>query len=485
MPSLGADMTEGTVVEWLVEPGDEVSKGDIVAVVDTTKSAIDVECFASGVVDRLLVETGTTVPVGTPLALISPAVAENGESARSEPGAPTGGDREGQPTGPLPQASPPLPPETGLSGGTIAATPFVRHLAEEAGLDLASVHGTGPGGRITRADVQEEAAARNAPGTEAGPGHEEDGVRIRATPLARRTAAQVGVDLAAIHGTGQGGAVRVADVRAAAAKENVPAADDRATDLGAAAAGHDEAGGRPEKAAAGQEPATTGHGDTTDRLAAMRRANADLMARSKHEIPHYYLSTTVDLGNAVAWLREKNRELPVQERLVTTAVLLKATALAARHVPQLNGFWTDEGFTHEPAVHLGVAVSLRGGGLVAPAIRDAADLPLLDLMARLREVVARARTGRLRASEATSATITVTNLGDQGVEAVFGVIYPPQVALVGMGRVVERPWAVDGLLGVRPVVTVTLSADHRASDGATGARFLATLDHWAQKPEEM
>lgn len=152
-------------------------------------------------------------------------------------------------------------------------------------------------------------------------------------------------------------------------------------------------------------------------------------------------------------------------------------------MPQLDGFWTGDGFSPAPAVHLGVAVAVRGGGLIAPAIHDAADLPVPGLMAALRDLVSRARAGRLRTSETTDPTITVTSLGDQGVEAVFGVIYPPQVALVGLGRVVERPWAADGMLGVRPVVTATLSADHRASDGATGARYLSALDRLLQNPE--
>ncbi|MBO1418965.1 2-oxo acid dehydrogenase subunit E2 [Streptomyces sp. FH025] len=217
----------------------------------------------------------------------------------------------------------------------------------------------------------------------------------------------------------------------------------------------------------------------------MRLAVGDLMARSKREIPHYYLSTTVDLSAAVGWLRERNRQLPVSERLVPAALLLKAAALAAREVPQLNGFWTEGGFVPAPTVHLGVAVALRGGGLIAPALHDAADLTPAELMGRLRDLVSRARGGRLRGSETSDPTITVTSLGDQGVEAVFGVIYPPQVALVGLGRVVERPRAVGGMVGVGPVVTATLSADHRASDGATGARYLTALDRLLQKPEEL
>ncbi|MGZ4625208.1 MAG: 2-oxo acid dehydrogenase subunit E2, partial [Kineosporiaceae bacterium] len=226
-------------------------------------------------------------------------------------------------------------------------------------------------------------------------------------------------------------------------------------------------------------------GGAAERQAAMRAAIAALMARSKREIPHYYLSATVDMAAAVSWLRDRNRDLPVADRLVPAALLLKATALAARRVPQLNGFWLDGRFVAARSVHLGVAISLRGGGLVAPALHDADTLTVPDLMAALKDLVARARGGRLRGSEMNDPTLTVTNLGEQGVESVFGVIYPPQVALVGFGRVLERPWAVGGLLGVRPTVSLTLSADHRATDGFTGARFLDLIDHLVQKPEEL
>ncbi|MFJ9846633.1 2-oxo acid dehydrogenase subunit E2 [Kitasatospora sp. NPDC101155] len=439
MPALGADMNEGTLLEWLVGPGDQVARGDIVAVVDTAKAAIEVECFEAGTVERLLVEPGTTVPVGAAMAVI---VTEKPEPE------------------PVPE------PEPARAGGS-GVTPLVRHLAEDSGVDLAAVHGTGPGGRITRADIvaavpgnrtgkRRVAPRRPTPGAQAPP----SGARVRATPLARRVAAEAGLDLATVTGTGADGAVRVSDVRAA---------------LGTASP--------PTPPAPSLESARTR--TTSDRQQAMRRAVGDLMARSKQEIPHYYLSTTVDLSAAIDWLRARNRQLPVSERLVPAALLLKAAALAAREVPQLNGFWTDIGFVPAPVVHLGVAVALRGGGLVAPAIHDAAELSPAELMARLRDLVTRARAGRLRGSETSDPTMTVTSLGDQGVEAVFGVIYPPQVALVGLGKIVERPWAVDGMLGVRPVVTATLSADHRASDGATGARYLAVLDRLLQKPEEL
>lgn len=217
----------------------------------------------------------------------------------------------------------------------------------------------------------------------------------------------------------------------------------------------------------------------------MRRTIGGLMSRSKRDIPHYYLSTTVDMAAAMDWLREHNRRSPVSERLLPAALLLKAAALAAREVPELNGFWTEDHFTPGDGVHLGVAVSLRGGGLVAPALHDADTLGLTELMAALKDLVTRVRAGRLRGSEISDPTITVTNLGDQGVESVLGVIYPPQVALAGFGRIVDRPCAVDGLLGVRPAVTATLSADHRATDGAIGARYLTAVDRLLQRPEDL
>ncbi|MFD9093234.1 2-oxo acid dehydrogenase subunit E2 [Streptomyces collinus] len=185
------------------------------------------------------------------------------------------------------------------------------------------------------------------------------------------------------------------------------------------------------------------------------------------------------------WLRRINRARTPADRLVPAALLLKAAAVAAREVPTLNGYWHNGRFAPASEVDLGIAVSLRQGGLLAPVIHDADALPPDALMTRLKELVQRARRGRLRGTELTGATLTVTNPGDQGVEAVFAVIHPPQVALVGFGAVVERPWAADGMLGVRPVVTATLAADHRATDGAVGARYLTAVDRLPRRPEEL
>jgi pyruvate dehydrogenase E2 component (dihydrolipoamide acetyltransferase) len=222
-----------------------------------------------------------------------------------------------------------------------------------------------------------------------------------------------------------------------------------------------------------------------DRAASMRQAIAAAMARSKREIPHYYLATTIDVTALLAWLAAHNAALPVRERLLPAACTLRAVALAARKVPALNGFWQDGALLEADTVDVGVAIALREGGLIAPAIHDADRKPLDELMRELRDLVARTRGGGLRSSELTDATITVTSLGDRGAETVFGVIYPPQVALVGFGAVTERPVARDGLVGARSCMTATLAADHRATDGHQGSAFLTEIDRLLQTPEQL
>jgi pyruvate dehydrogenase E2 component (dihydrolipoamide acetyltransferase) len=220
-------------------------------------------------------------------------------------------------------------------------------------------------------------------------------------------------------------------------------------------------------------------------VARMRRTIGAAMARSKREIPHYYLAHPIDMTRALDWLRERNLERPVTERLLYGVLLVKTVALALREVPELNAVWRGDRAEPSRAVHVGVAISLRGGGLVAPALHDADRPPLGDLMRALRDLVQRARSGGLRSSELSDATITVTSLGEQGVESVLGIVYPPQVAIVGFGRIVERPWVVDGAVVPRSVVTATLSADHRVSDGHRGGLFLAAVERLLQAPERL
>ena len=405
MPALGADMDEGMLNEWLVNPGDTVSRGQIVAVVETTKAAVEIECWHDGVVGELLVPIGQTVAVGTPLATIL----EAGEKA--EPRA----------TAPVTQT---------------------------------------PTAEATHDEVPQAAPVAAAPSPV---GH-----RQWVSPVARRTATSLGVDLKNLSGTGPQGAITLHDVEHAAATAH-----------------HEAPKPAPApKPAASAEPKSAAE-KARERGAAMRASIAAAMSRSKREIPHYYLADEIILDTALGWLTEQNAGLPITERMLPAVLQLKAVALAAQRYKEFNGFWHDDGFEASPQVHVGVAISLRGGGLVAPAIHDVNEKKLDELMRDLTDLVGRARAGSLRSSEMSDPTITLTNLGDKGVDAVFGVIYPPQVAIVGFGKPAQRVVVVDGGIRVATTVQSSLAADHRASDGARGALFLAEINRLLQQPDEL
>jgi pyruvate dehydrogenase E2 component (dihydrolipoamide acetyltransferase) len=288
-----------------------------------------------------------------------------------------------------------------------------------------------------------------------------ESTRFRASPSARRLATELGVDLNKVFGSGPDGAITREDIQCA--KQQGTSGD-----------------------AFGESvPSASEIDDSIDRTTRMRNAIAMAMSRSNREIPHYYLSATIDLSKALQWLTQQNSQRPITDRLLYGVMLLKATAIALRKVPELNAYWQDERLQPQSSIHLGVAISLRGGGLVAPALHDADRRSIDDLMKGLRDLVQRARTGKLRSSELSNQTITVTNLGEQGVESVFGVIYPPQVALVGFGKIVERPCCVDGQIVSRPLMTVSLAGDHRATDGHRGGVFLNVLDRLLQEPDKL
>lgn len=430
MPSLGADMDAGTLVRHRKAPGEPIARGDIVAEVETEKGLIEVEAFTSGVLERWLVAEGAKVPVGTPLATIAETAATEKIATNAETAASAEPAREASNApGSIAYAGSEI--EYGVHG----ATPSARKLARESGVDLEALRGTGKHGVVTRGDV-----------LGAGPPGETGSPRARISPAARRRAREAGVDLAELASSG---VVHLADVERIAAERARSATEARAPDR-------------------------TG----------MRDAIARAMSRSKREIPHYYVATTIDLGPALAWLGAANEQRSVAERIVPAVLPLKAIALALRAVPELNGRY-ERGFVRSDRVHLGVAIHLRGGGLVAPAIHDFDRLSVGDAMAALADLSERARAGRLRSSEMSDGTITVTSLGERGVEEVLPVIVPPQVAMVGLGKIVERPWVVGGSLAVRPVLRATLAADHRVTDGHLGARFLAKLAELLTTPEAL
>ncbi|MEX0679084.1 MAG: dihydrolipoamide acetyltransferase family protein [Pirellulales bacterium] len=281
--------------------------------------------------------------------------------------------------------------------------------------------------------------------------------RLAISPAARRLARELGVDPATVTGTGHGGAITREDIEQAAAS----------------------------KTTASAQPPPEANAPPALRAARIRQTIAAAMSRSKREIPHYYLSTTIDMHRAIEWLSEENARRPVAERILYGAIVLKAVALALDEVPELNATWENGQVVLKKQIHVGVAIALRQGGLVAPALHDTDKLALGELMRRMRDLVNRTRAGSLRSSEMSDPTITVTSLGEQGVDAVYGVIYPPQVAMVGVGKIVERPWCAGGKVVPRRVVTVTLAADHRVSDGHRGGIFLAALDRLLQEPDKL
>lgn len=392
MPSLGADMEAGTLVEWLVKPGDRVKRGDVVAVVETQKGAIEIEIFETGQIEKILIDVGRKVPVGTPLAqVIVEEVVKSGTTALPEAPA-------------IAPAVPPVPP--------LAAAPKMP------------------------------APPAEVPGT----------IGLRVSPAARRLAQSHGIDLATIVGSGPDGAIVHADIERILGARAVPAEKKRATGLD---------------------------------LDAMRTAIAAAMARSKREIPHYYLGHQVDVTTAEQWLTRTNATRPPDKRLLMGVLAVKSVATAAGRFPALNGFFRDGAFEPSAAVHIGTAIAIRGGGLAAPAIHNADKLSLDELMARMRDLIQRTRAGRIRSSEIADSTITISSLGERGVEALYGIIYPPQVAIVGFGKVVVRPWVIDGAIGPRSMVTITVAADHRVSDGHAGALFLAEVGKLLQEPDKL
>jgi pyruvate dehydrogenase E2 component (dihydrolipoamide acetyltransferase) len=299
--------------------------------------------------------------------------------------------------------------------------------------------------------VPEKPVAQAAPTVPTVP----TGARTKASPAARQLARELRVPVDTLTGTGVQGSVVRADVLGAAMHTPVAApASPRAT-------------------RSGFDPAL------------MRQAIASAMTRSKREIPHYYLSSTIDFETARTWLETHNRDKAPSDRLLPATLLIKACAMALREVPQLNGFYEGQTFRPGTGVHLGWAIALRGGGLVAPAIHDADKKALPELMQALRDLVQRARSGGLRSSELTDPTVTVTSLGDRGADGVLGVIYPPQVAIVGFGRLLKRPWVLDDQVVPRHLLSVSLAADHRASDGHLGGQLLAAIDQALQIPEQL
>lgn len=378
MPSLGADMEDGVLVEWRKKPGDHLNRGDIIADVETQKGLIEIEVFEEGRLDSLLCKPGEKIEVGRVIALI-----DNGKFS-FDSGKPAGGEVETVPpvTGSVPAPVPvaaPAPVRRKIS-------PLARQLAAGAGLDPEAIPGTGEGGAVTREDVETAIAARAA-----------------------------------------GPAV------------SPPAADP------------------------------------------IRMAIAAAMSRSARDIPAYYLQSRIDMHQPLGWLARTNAGLKPADRLLPAVMYIRAAALALQKCPELNAEWKD-GLILKKDIHIGFVVSLRQGGILVPAIHHADRKSPAELMAALSDVIKRVRAGKLRSSDLSDSTFTLTCPGEGGADALFGIIYPPQTALLGIGRVSDQVIAENGTPVVRPCITATLAADHRASDGLSGGRFLTLFEEYLQNP---
>lgn len=378
MPSLGADMEAGTLVEWFKQPGDRVERGDIIALVETQKGAIEIEVFNEGTIGEQRVQPGRKVPVGTVLATILGLA----EEAPSRPAEKTIEARE-----------PRLPEQLAGAGETLAAQPPVR-----------------------------------------------------ITPAARRRATALGIPLESL-APGPDGIIGLDQVPLGPKRETGPR---RGLDL-------DE----------------------------MRKAIGAAMVRSHREIPHYWVVHAMDVTALFEWLEAQNALRPIERRLLYVAPLMKAVALALKQVPELNGHYQEGVFRPSPAVHMGIATALRGGGLIAPAIRDTDSKGVDELMSAIAELVPRARLGRLRSSEMSDGTVTLSILGEGSADTVFPLIYPPQVAIIGCGAASLRPWVTGGVVSARQVIQVTLAGDHRVSHGRHAAQFLTCLCELVSHPEAL
>jgi pyruvate dehydrogenase E2 component (dihydrolipoamide acetyltransferase) len=424
MPSLGADMEAGTLVEWRKKPGDLLQPGDIIAEVDTQKGLIEIEIFEAGILDNYLIEVGDKVPVGTPMA-----------SLRREGSAAVSAEKTQK---------------------------QVHPIQEEAQTRESKAPETSEKPEADRKASEEKAS--------------EEKHRIKISPLARCIAEKNGIDLSSLTGTGENGAITKADVEKAmtAKKEEKP---EEAVERKVEAQVPEE----PVREQETTEPATAVKMSPQE---AVRKAVAAAMSLSNREIPQYYLEKRIDMLAAMTWLQETNRQREISARLLPAVLFIKAVAKAIDSTPALNAVW-ENGLQLKNEINIGFVVSLRSGGLLVPAIKNADMKSPEEIMTSLNDLIPRARAMKLRSSELSESTITLTSLGENGADKVFGVIYPPQVAVVGFGSIVKEAVVIDSMLAIRPVVHVTLAGDHRATDGLTGSRFLEALNNHLQNPENL
>jgi len=421
MPALGMAQETGTLIQWLKAPGDQVTKGEPLMEIETDKATVEIEAPASGILAGVTAQVGDVVPVGRRIALIlAPGEAES----------------------PLPAQPAPVP--TSESESTLAhvtATPVAARLAAEHNLDITQIKPQG--GQVRKEDVLaflKDETQLSAFSFQPS--------RVLASPKARRLAQERGLDLKALSGSGPEGAILAADILRAERSASVV-----------------------EAHMAGTIPVTK-----------MWRVMVDRLSQAWATIPHFYLIREVNASRLVAW-REKIQTNST-EKITYTDLLVKLTAAALRRFPRLNASWQKEDIVLNPDINIGLAVAVEDG-LVVPVIQHADELSLTQIAARRSELVARAQAGKFSLDDLSGGTFTISNLGMYGVDAFNAIVNPPQAAILAVSRIADRVVPVNGQPAVQPMVTLSLSCDHRVVDGARGAQFLQTLADLVEEPLQL
>jgi pyruvate dehydrogenase E2 component (dihydrolipoamide acetyltransferase) len=416
-------MEQGVLSQWVKREGDQVRKGDVLAVIETDKAAMDMEAYDEGVLTRVLVAEGASVPIGTPIAVIGQA--EDAPAAAAPSPAPVADQAERAAV----PASAPEPPTVASAARRPPASPLARKLARECGIDLATVSGSGPGGRIVRADIDK--AARGRDGAQPAP------------PTAAPT-----------------GPVRPAPGSLTAAP------------LAAAA---------PQPAPAAVAPLAPAVDAEEIPLTTVRRLTAQRLAASAREAPHFYLTVVADAGKLLAFRAQANQRHGADVKITVTDLLIRACATALTAHPEVNASWDETRILRHRHVSIGVAAGVDDG-LIVPVIRDAGRKTLTEIAREARDLTARARARKLTPDELAGGTFTISNLGMYGIRQFTAVINPPQAAILAVGEAVRQPVARDDQVTIATTMTLTLSIDHRAVDGATAAGFLTRLKDLIEEP---
>lgn len=460
-------MTEGNLASWHKKEGDQIASGDVLAEIETDKATMEVEAVDEGTLGRILVPDGSEgVQVNTVIGLIL----EDGEDVAALDGADTA-SAASQPAA-APEATPTPPPATGATpaaaSGDVVATPLAKRMAEQAGLDIATIPGTGARGKITRADVELALGASNGTAS-ASPATASAGDRIFVSPLARRMASEAGLDMAAIAGTGPGGRIVKADVVKAqsAPPPSAPAAAPAAAD-----------------AKATPVPPVSGDDYDVVSMSTMRKVIAERMTHSKSNVPHFYLTVDCEIDEMLKVRSQLNERLE-DGKLSVNDFVIRACALALMEVPEANAGWEGEGMMRRyKTADISVAVALDEG-LITPIIRHAEQKGLAEISADMKDLATRAKDGKLMPEEYQGGSFSISNLGMFGIKQFDAVINEPQGCILAVGAGEQRAVVKNGELAVATVMSCTLSCDHRVVDGATGAKLLSAIKRLIEYPPAM